>query len=425
MLRFRLSLLLTTALLVAILAFGVLAVVLFGRLQYRQLETLLMRDLHQIQRFFETSQVGVEFIDGSGGRRLQFVSRDGEVIVPPEEEEAIPYFQEPELIEFEGVPTLTASVPWITPLGTEVGTIRMGYDATVIGRGRLILIRSLVVSGVVICLLGLQLSLRTLQRALSPLKQLADQADRLDPANPTMEKYEGPDDEVARVAKALERALEAIRARQKSERDALAEVAHELAAPLSVVAGQLNALAAENADPRFQAAKDAADELLYTSQDLLTLARGELELPLELGAVDLYEVAWRVARQYPGVAITGRPGADVLGSSERLTQVVRNLVRNAVQASAAEQVTISVEQTDDRVELAVRDEGKGLDVLEQARIFERFVSGSPSQGAGVGLTVAKGIIERHEGELAVSSRPGKGSVFTIRLPSLTAQIEEA
>ena len=425
MLRFRLSLLLTTALLVAILAFGVLAVALFGRLQYRQLESLLMRDLERVQWLVETSQVGASFGDAAGGGRVQFVTADGEVRLPVADEEALPLFEEPRLVQFEGIHYLTASVPWRLPSGNVIGTIRVGYDATVIDRGRLILVRSLVVSGIVICLLGLQLSLRTLRRALSPLKHLADQADRLDPANPTMEKYEGPDDEVARVAKALERALEAIRARQKSERDALAEVAHELAAPLSVVAGQLNALAAENADPRFQAAKDAADELLYTSQDLLTLARGELELPLELGAVDLYDVAWRVARQYPGVRVTGRPGADVLGSMERLTQVVRNLVRNAIQASAPEQVMITVEQDDDRVELAVRDEGKGLDVLEQARIFERFVSGSPSQGAGVGLTVAKGIVERHEGELAVSSRPGKGSIFTVRLPSLTAQIEEA
>ncbi|MEX2535986.1 MAG: HAMP domain-containing sensor histidine kinase [Trueperaceae bacterium] len=424
MLRFRLSLLVTTALLVAILAFGLLAVALFGRLQYRQLETLLERDLERVGRLVESSQVGARLVDGASGGRLQFVSGDGELQLPPDAGEILPYFSEPELVQYNGVPLLTASVPWRLPSGNEIGTIRIGYEATEIGRARLILIRSLLVSGVAISLLVLQVSLRTLRRALSPLKTLAEQADQLDPANPVMKPYQGPDDEVARVATALERALDAIRARQRSERDALAEVAHELAAPLSVVAGQLNALAAESDDPRFRAARDAADELLYTSQDLLTLARGELELPLELVAVDLHEVACRVARQYPGVRVVGESGAEVLGSLERLTQVVRNLVRNAVQAGEAGTVTISVEQVGDRVELAVHDEGRGLDVLEQARIFERFVTGSPSQGTGVGLTVAKGIVERHEGELAVSSRPGKGSVFTVRLPTLAAQIEE-
>ncbi|MEX2540246.1 MAG: HAMP domain-containing sensor histidine kinase [Trueperaceae bacterium] len=425
MLRFRLSLLVTVTLLVAILAFGVLAIALFGRLQYRQLEELLERDLERVQFLVEGSQVGARVADAAGGPRVQFVSTNGAVQLPPDTAEAMPYFEEPTLVQHEGIVLLTAAVPWRLPSGNEIGTIRIGYDATEIGRGRLVLVRSLLVSGAVIILLVLQVSLKTLRRALSPLQHLAEQADKLDPAHPVMQPHQGPDDEVARVATALERALDAIRARRQSERDALAEVAHELAAPLSVVAGQLNALAEDRDDPRYRAAQDAANELLYTSQDLLTLARGELELPLELRTLDLFDVASRVALQYPGVKVEGEPGSEVLGSRERLTQVVRNLVRNAVQASEVGRVTISVQQAGERVELAVRDEGQGLDVLEQAHIFERYVSGSPGQGSGVGLTVARGIVERHEGELAVSSRPGQGSVFTIRLPSLAAQLEEA
>lgn len=426
MLRFRLSLLVTVTLIVAILAFGLLAVALFNRLQYRQLEALLLRDLARVQWLVQTSRVGAPLADPVSGPRLQYVSHDGVVQLPPGESDPLPLFEEPTLAYHGGSMILTAATPWRLPSGNEIGTIRVAYDATPIRRARLVLVRSLLVSGAVIALLALQVSLKTLRRALSPLQHLAEQADRLDPAHPAMQPYSGPDDEVARVATALERALAAIRARQQSERDALAEVAHELAAPLSVVAGQLSALAAENGDdPRFRAARDAADELLYTSQDLLTLARGELELPLELRALDLYEVAQRIARQYPGVRVIGEPGAEVLGSVERLTQVVRNLVRNAIQASAHDQVTITVRAGAERVELSVRDLGGGMDVLQQARIFERYVSGAPSEGTGVGLTVAKGIVERHEGELAVSSSPGKGSVFTVRLPTLAAQLEEA
>lgn len=425
MLRFRLSLLVTVTLLVAILAFGVLAVALFGRLQHQQLEELLVRELERIQWLVEGSQLGTRLGEAAGGPRLQLVSSDGVVQLPVDADGALPLFDEPTLINLGGQLLMTAAVPWRLPSGNEIGTIRVAYDATEISRARLVLVRSLLVSGAVISLVALQVSLKTLRRALSPLQHLAEQADTLDPAHPLMKPYEGPEDEVARVATALERALDAIRARQQSERDALAEVAHELAAPLSVVAGQLNALAEERDDPRYRAARDAADELLYTSQDLLTLARGELELPLELHALDLFEVAERVARQYPEVRVQGERGAEVLGSRERLTQVVRNLVRNAVQASEAGHVTIAVRQSEENVELAVQDEGRGLDVLEQARIFERYVSGSPSQGSGVGLTVARGIVERHDGELAVSSRPGKGSIFTVRLPTLSAQIEEA
>src|SRR5699024_9165169 len=121
----------------------------------------------------------------------------------------------------------------------------------------------------------------------------------------------------------------------------------------------LAALADDRDDPRYRAASDAADELLYTSQDLLTLARGELELPLEMQTLDLSEVARRVARQYPGVRVEGERGVEVLGSVERLTQVVRNLVRNAVQASSPESVVITVEQEGPAATLSVRDRGRG------------------------------------------------------------------
>jgi|SRR5690625_388627 len=423
MLRFRLSLLVTATLLVSIFAFGVLAVVLFERLQYQQLEELLERDLEAVQALVEASVVGVEFSAPAGGADLQFVDQVGIVQVPADALTAIPLFAEPTLAQFEGRTVMAAAVPWITPGGARIGTIRIAYDAGGVAQARTVLVRSLVASGVSIALLALLLSLRLLRRALTPLQELAQEASGLDPANPVMTPVEGPDDEVQRVASALNRAIDAIRERQQSERDALAEVAHELAAPISVVAGRLTALAQESNDPRLLAAREAANELLYTSQDLLTLARGELELPLEMRALDLFDVAENIARQYPGVHLVGKPGAEVLGSSERLTQVVRNLVRNALQASKGKGVVIEVREVGESVELAVRDEGQGIDQARQERIFERYVSGSAGEGLGVGLTVARNIVQRHDGQLSVASSLGQGSIFTIRLPALVAQLE--
>src|SRR5690625_3561668 len=120
MLRFRLSLLVTGTLVVSIFAFGVLAVVLFERLQYQQLEDLLERDLETVQALVGASVVGVEFSAPTSGALLQFVDQIGIVQVPADEIEPIPLFEEPTLTEYEGREVMAAAVPWITPGGAGV-----------------------------------------------------------------------------------------------------------------------------------------------------------------------------------------------------------------------------------------------------------------------------------------------------------------
>lgn len=428
MLRTRLGTIVALSLLTALLAFGALVEWLFVREQRLELTELLQRDLARVQALVQSSELGATFLEGRGGGfELQFVSQDGEVVLPPDGGEPLPLATEPTLLRSGGPDggeraLLVAARPWLLPSGNEAGTIRLAMDVTDAYAARGTLLRSLVLGGLAIAALATVIGVALLGRALEPLGRLAEQADRIDPADPHLAAYEGPDDEVARVARALNHALAAIRARQRAERDALAEVAHELAAPLSVVAGQLEALAAEREDARYLAARDAADELLYTSQDLLALARGELEGPLELAAVDLHEVARRVAAPY-GVPVHAEGPAEVLGSPERLGQVVRNLVRNAVQAAGAEGVRLHVRRAAGGVELVVEDDGPGLDPEEATRVFERYHRARPGPGVGVGLTVARRIVEQHEGTIAVSSSPGRGSTFTVRLPGLEEQLE--
>ncbi len=422
MLRFRLSLLLIFSLLLSLIAFGFLADSLYYRLQIKQSEQLLERDLGRVQAMVENSTLGTRFVENDAANfRLQFVSSAGQVIIPLGEE-ALPLFTNVQQSRMDGQSYLISSLPWRLPSGNVRGSIRLALNISDISATRRLLFSSLATSAAVIVGLALLLSLSILRRALNPLQLLALQAEKIDPAQPKLTAYEGPNDEVASLAKALDRTLSAIRERQQAERDALAEIAHELAAPLSVVAGQLNTLAQEKEqDSRFQAAKEAANELLYTSQDLLTLARGELEFDLELAALDLWEIAKKVAHEYPGVALEGE-SAEVLASQERMTQVVRNLVRNAVQACGqASLVKLRLEPDESNVKLHVIDEGPGMDEDMQERIFERYYS-KKRGGTGVGLVVAKKLVEQHEGSLTLVSEPGKGSCFTISLPSLESYL---
>lgn len=427
MLRLRLSILLAAVLLLALLAFAWLAGAVFARIQDRNLGQLLERELTRVQTLLAQQAVGEQFLDAPGEvMSLQFVTRDGRVAIPAGAA-ALPLEAQPTLVEVSGRPMMVASAPWLSNSGVRLGTVRLGLDVAEGLAARRTLRRSLVTSGAVIALAAMLASFLVLGRTLRPLGLLAAQADALDPAAPALTSVTERSDEVGRVQQALQRALAAIRERRQAERDALAEVAHELAAPLSVVAGRLDALAEREDALDVRAARDAARELLFTAQDLLTLARGELERPMALEATELAEVARRVAAEYPGVAVTTAGDTRVLGSPQRLAQVVRNLVRNGVQAaSSPEAVAVAVLGERQRVRLAVRDDGPGMDEEARARAFDRYYTRrSTAGGSGIGLSVVRAIVEAHGGGVEVTTAPGAGSTFTVTLPSLADQISPA
>lgn len=426
MLRLRLSLLLAATVLLAVLAFAGLAGAVFARSQDRDLAEILHRELTRVNNLLATQSVGERFLDAPGEvMTLQFVTRSGRVALPGGNPEPLPLETKPTIVDVGGQPMMVASDRWLSANGTVVGTVRLGMNVQSDLEARRTLRRSLFGSGLLIALAAMLADLLILGRTLRPLGDLAEQADRLDPGAPRISPVTTRHDEVGRVQEALQRALSAIRERRQAERDALAEVAHELAGPLSVVAGRLDALAEREGGAEVGAARDAARELLYTSQDLLTLARGELDLPLDLEASDVREVAERVAGEYPGVKVEAVGDTRVLANPQRLAQVVRNLVRNAVQAASAPQaVFVQLEGGRRTVRLTVRDDGPGLDEVARSRAFDRYYTRrSAAGGSGVGLSVVRTIVEAHGGTVGVTSDVGKGSVFFVTLPSLSAQID--
>jgi len=423
-LRTRLGLIVLASLLVAVAGTVVLVDQLFGRAQRGSLEDLLERDLQRVQALVAAGTLGADFVEqGAGGVRLQFVSNAGAVLLGADAGDPIPLARTPVRSASGERAELVGSAAWRLPSGLEIGTIRMALDVTAADGDRATLRLSLLFAGALLALVAGALAWGLVSGALRPLADLARQAAALDPARPTLARYRGPEDEVAELARALNVALEAIAERQQAERDALAEVAHELAAPLTVVAGELRQLAtARPDDPRVRAAREAADELLHTSQDLLTLARGELDRAPDLSVVDLAEVARGVVGAYPGVAFAA-DGADarVFAQPDRLRQVARNLVRNAVQAAGAERVRVTVEGGTE-VRLRVEDDGPGMTPEALAQVFDRYVSGRAG-GAGVGLTVARRIVASFDGRVEARSEPGRGATFEVTLPGWSSQVE--
>jgi signal transduction histidine kinase len=112
----------------------------------------------------------------------------------------------------------------------------------------------------------------------------------------------------------------------------------------------------------------------------------------------------------------------------RVEQLVTNLLTNAIKYGAGKPVEVAVEEEGEHAVLRVRDHGIGIAAEDQARIFERFeraVSNRHYGGLGLGLWIARQVVEASEGTLAVESTPGEGSCFTVRLPTRCARASDA
>ena len=114
-----------------------------------------------------------------------------------------------------------------------------------------------------------------------------------------------------------------------------------------------------------------------------------------------------------------------MGDSELLTMAMKNLIENAIVYSNEDtQVGIGVKDVDGFAEITVTDNGLGIPLDQQERIFERFYRVDPSRsratgGTGLGLSIVKHAAQNHGGDVSVFSRVGLGSTFTLRLPLFT------
>lgn len=228
----------------------------------------------------------------------------------------------------------------------------------------------------------------------------------------------------------------------RSSRQAIDEfvsmVVHELRQPMSVIMGYADLLLHELPDadePRYSSPLHAilqkAQEASTLITDILTAAKLESgELTASRDVVDLSERA-RAAVDRAVPAITLRSGhlsvsgdaepVRVLGDPGFIDTILDNLISNAINYSPRTPVVRLTVRPGEEVELTVSDEGKGIPEEMHDRIFERFVrvqDRSREPGTGLGLYVARHLAQRQNGSLElVSSRPGDGSSFSLRLPS--------
>ncbi len=233
---------------------------------------------------------------------------------------------------------------------------------------------------------------------------------------------------VALASYALARAsIAPLAAARERERVFAADAAHELRSPLTEITSV--AQAAAGASPQAQAdalraIAAAALDASATVADLLTLARDPGRSVLQCEPVDLAAVVSRCARdaqpaaQQRGVAIECAPGSAIVdGDERRLRELARNLVENAIR-HARSGVRIASARNGATCEIAVEDDGPGIDPSERGRVFERFYRhAQDGTGTGLGLAIVRWIAEAHDGRVTVETSPQGGARFVATLPA--------
>ncbi len=309
-----------------------------------------------------------------------------------------------------------------------VGVVAVIADPSYIQETLAALSRTLLLVAAALVVLSLLVGYLVAAASLRPVTLLARRVSRLDPDRLEPLEYEGPRDEVARLAETVSELLRRLAQARDAQRTFLAETSHELRTPLTSLRGFLDR-AARLAGPA--AAEDIDDARRVTGtmarlvEDLLLLSRGELVREINPHLVDLLQdVARPVAAEFPGVRVEGTAPLLVLGDPVRLRQLVRNLLANAVRAATGPAgVRVNVREGDERTAvLEVEDDGPGIPPEMQERIFEKFYKGAGG-GSGLGLAIARQVARHHDGSLTVESRPGR-TVFTLRLPVVQEEEEE-
>ncbi|HET7489738.1 MAG TPA: ATP-binding protein [Acidimicrobiales bacterium] len=318
--------------------------------------------------------------------------------------------------------------------GRTVGTVSLTFPLshdTPAHRLRTALWRTVVAGTALAAAVALVVAVFVARRVTRPVTALTDAAGRLAAGDRTARAGVAAPGELGELATAFDSMAARLETEDRLRRQLVTDVAHELRTPLTILRGETEALLDGVNVPDAAALESLHDEvtrLCRLVEDLETLAAADAAgLTLHAGPVDLADVAARAtAAVRAGAADAGLTLAEELapapgaGDADRLQQVALNLLSNAVKFTpAGGTVTVRTATAGGRPFLEVADTGPGLPGDEAAQVFDRFWQGGAGRaagGSGIGLAVAKGIVDAHGGTLAARDT-GSGAVFRLELPA--------
>jgi two-component system, OmpR family, sensor kinase len=275
---------------------------------------------------------------------------------------------------------------------------------------------------------------------LRPIQKITETAEQIGEASDLTARVEhrGPNDELGRLAKTfnsmlgrLEEAYQQIEHALQVQRDFVADVSHELRTPLTTIRGNLTLLQHDPPLPKDEQT-DIVEDLAAESErlsrmvsDLLTLARADAGRKFAMLPMAISGIVDDVCRQAhilaPERTIECECPKDLAAvtNADALKQTLLILMDNAIKHGEGP-IRLSVDRRDHQVAIRVQDSGPGMSEELRKRIFHRFYRGDASRttpGFGLGLSIARTLVEAQNGTLNIESEVGKSSTFTVLLPA--------
>ena len=299
--------------------------------------------------------------------------------------------------------------------------------------------RSLLWSGLGAGLGGILLVSLLSRRMLRSVRTLTKAAQKLGKGDLSQRVAVSGRDEIGELTSTFNAMAEGLESAERQRRNMVADVAHELRTPLTNIRGYVEAVRDGVLEADEATIQNIHQQTMYLSnlvEDLRLLAETEAaDFQLDLEPASLMEVvsrsveAFRPQAQARGVHIAFAPGPDratpkrqVNIDRTRIEQVMSNLLQNAItHTSAAGRIDVAIEESEEAVSITVADTGEGIPSEDLPHVFDRLYRVDPSRtrstgGAGLGLTIAKQLVEAHGGTIRAESTLGKGSIFTFTLP---------
>jgi len=295
----------------------------------------------------------------------------------------------------------------------------------------------LMLAGAVAAAIALVLA-RWLARGMTqPLRDMAAAARMMESGDYSRRVNTASRDEVGQLAQAFNRMATELESLERLRRDLVANVSHELKTPISALRAHMENLldGVERPDREtLQVMLAQSDRLARLVDQLLDLSRLESgEVPLEREEVALPPLVTQVlseievSRAGRGVAVESKLPPDLPPAyvdRERIHQVLYNLLDNAVRFTpTGGKVTVEATRRNGTLEVRVADTGTGIAAEHLPRLFERFYRVDPARsredgGTGIGLAIARSVVEAHGGRIWAQSEEGIGSVFAFEVPAL-------
>lgn len=328
--------------------------------------------------------------------------------------------------------------------GRLVGNIQVATELETVNRASKQLLIVVLASCVFAIFGAMMLSMWFSHRALVPIEHITQAAASIAGTNDlnTRLRWKGPPDELGKLISVFNQMMGRIQHLFSVQQRFVADISHELRTPLTAIQGNIALMKRYGVDAAsLDDVETECQRMTRLVNDLLMLARADYGgITISLTPIDLDSVVIECLTQAKILAKDRQldihlghfQPVRIKGDYERLKQLVSNLLNNAIKFTPdGGEIIVTLGSNHEQAILTVKDTGIGIAKADMERIFDRFYQSEASrvhhtdnEGFGLGLSIAKWVVEAHHGTISVSSEPKHGSTFTVTIPLYRPQQDE-